>query len=129
MSILLVAAGGFIGSVMRFLLSVKANKHLIGTWIANISGSVLLAFLLHFYLHEAISENVWLFLGVGFCGAYTTFSTFGNETLFLILDKKYKRAVGYVSSSIITSLLKIGRASCRESVYDDGSGIVRKSRE
>jgi len=105
MSIVLVAAGGFIGSVMRLFLSVKANKHFIGTWIANISGSVLLAFFLHFYLHEVISEDVWLFLGIGFCGAYTTFSTFGNETLLLILDKKIKKAIGYVSSSIITSLL------------------------
>src|SRR5699024_7504501 len=105
MSVLLVAAGGFIGSVMRFFLSVKANKHLIGTWIANISGSVLLAFFLHFYLNRTISEQVWLFFGIGFCGAYTTFSTFGNETLLLILDEKYKKAVGYVSSSIITSLL------------------------
>jgi len=107
MSILLVAAGGFIGSVMRFFLSVKANKHLFGTWLANISGSVLLALLLHFYLHQTISEQVWLFFGIGVCGAYTTFSTFGNETLHLILDKKYKRAVGYVSSSIITSLLMV----------------------
>ena len=105
MSIVLVAAGGFIGSVMRLFLSVKANKHFIGTWIANISGSVLLAFFLHFYLHEVISEDVWLFLGIGFCGAYTTFSTFGNETLLLILDKNYKKAVGYVISSIITALL------------------------
>src|SRR5699024_11240172 len=72
---------------------------------SDLSGSVLLAFLLHFYLHEAISEDVWLFLGIGFCGAYTTFSTFGNETLLLILDKNYKKAVGYVISSIITALL------------------------
>lgn|SRR5690625_4254905 len=107
MSILLVALGGFIGSVMRFFLSVKANKHLIGTWIANISGSALLAFLLHFYWNQVISEEVWLFFGIGLCGAYTTFSTFGNETLLLILEKQYKKASVYVSSSIIISLLTV----------------------
>lgn len=107
MSLLLVALGGFIGSIMRFFLSLKANKHLIGTWITNITGSFFLAFLLHFYLNQTISEQVWLFLGIGFCGAYTTFSTFGNETLLLIVDKKYKKALGYVTSSIIISLLSV----------------------
>src|SRR5690625_3886246 len=104
MSFFFVATGGFLGSIARFYIYMKTNQRLIGTWIANITGSILLAFILHFYFSNLISKQLWLFLGVGFCGAYSTFSTFGNETLQLILAKKYKIAACYVLSSLIISL-------------------------
>ena len=107
MNFLLVAIGGFFGSIARFHISIKMNKRLIETWIANITGSIFLAFMLHFYLAGTISDQIWLLLGVGFCGAYTTFSTFGNETLQLIIDKKHGSAVAYVLCSLIVSLLFI----------------------
>lgn len=104
MSFFLVALGGFCGSITRFYISNKANQRLIGTWIANITGSIFLGLIFHFYLSNLISEQLWLFLGVGFCGAYTTFSTFGNETLQLILAKRYKVAAYYVLSSLMVAL-------------------------
>ena|SRR5690625_3074964 len=104
MSFILVALGGFFGSIARFYIYEKANKRLIGTWIANITGSIFLGLIFHFYLSNLISEQLWLFLGVGFCGAYTTFSTFGNETLQLVLDKRYGMAIGYILSSLMVSL-------------------------
>ena len=103
MTFILVAIGGFIGSISRFYISMKVNKRLIGTWTANITGSIFLAFVLHFHLLDTISDQVWLLLGVGFCGSYTTFSTFGNETLQLIFDKRYGSAIGYVLSSLTAS--------------------------
>lgn len=104
MSFFFVALGGFCGSIARFYISDKANQRLIGTWIANITGSIFLGFIFHFYLSNLISEQLWLFLGVGFCGAYTTFSTFGNETFQLILEKRYGIATTYVLSSLMISL-------------------------
>lgn len=104
MSMLLVAVGGFLGSIARYYISLKTHKCLIGTWTANITGSILLALLLRFYLNNSISEWLWVFLGIGFCGAYTTFSTFGNETLQLIIEKRYWLAIGYVLISLITSV-------------------------
>ena len=104
MNILLVAIGGFLGSIARFYISVKMNKRLIGTWIANITGSIILAFLLHFHMLGIVADSVWVFLGVGFCGAYTTFSTFGNETLQLILDRKYVASFIYVMGTLLVSL-------------------------
>ncbi|MGY0693294.1 fluoride efflux transporter FluC [Virgibacillus sp. FSP13] len=103
MSFLFVALGGFFGSMLRFYVSVKANKHLIGTWIANISGSILLAITVYFQMNGSLTEWMWALLGTGFCGAYTTFSTFGNETLQLIHDKKYWSATGYIAGTLTTS--------------------------
>ena len=105
--VLLVGTGGCIGSITRFYISVKAHQRYIGTWIANITGSILLAFTFHWYFSGVIDEWLWLLLGVGFCGAYTTFSSFGHETLQLLLSKKYKEAIIYVMSSLIISLIAV----------------------
>ncbi|MGJ9457531.1 fluoride efflux transporter FluC [Oceanobacillus sp. CF4.6] len=104
MNFLFVALGGFIGSIVRYSISIKFNKRLFATWIANVTGSMFLAFLFHLYINEAISDNVWLLFGVGFCGAYTTFSTFGNETLQLLMQHKYIAAIFYVFSSFSVSI-------------------------
>lgn len=107
MNLLLVAIGGFFGSITRFYIYEKANRHIIGTWIANITGSIFLAFIFHFYFSQMISDQLWLFFGVGFCGAYTTFSTFGNETLQFCLEERYFTAAAYVFCSLVISLLFI----------------------
>lgn len=103
----LISIGGFFGSIARFWLANEFNKHITGTWLANISGAVLLALLFRLYQHEIISESLWLMLGVGFTGAYTTFSTFGKETLTLLLEKKYVNAILYVVSSFILSFILV----------------------
>lgn len=104
MNILLVAVGGFLGSIVRFYISERNSHKFVATWLANITGSILLAFIFRLYLVGGISNQLWLLFGIGFCGAYTTFSTFGNETLQFMLDKKYIKAFGYMLSSFSISL-------------------------
>ncbi|RKQ35497.1 fluoride efflux transporter CrcB [Oceanobacillus halophilus] len=104
MNLFLVAVGGFLGSISRFYISEKTQKRLIGTWLANITGSVILAFVYYLHIDGNLSEKIWFFLGIGFCGAFTTFSTFGNDTLSLIIDNKYKEAIQYISTTLLISL-------------------------
>jgi fluoride exporter len=106
--IISVAIGGFFGSIFRFLIALHVTKRLIGTWLVNIIGSALLAYLFYQHLQENISDFGWAFAGIGFCGAFTTFSTFGNETILLLMEHKYKQAFLYICSSL---LLSIGTAT------------------
>src|SRR5699024_5315787 len=98
----LVGMGGALGALARFMLGNIKNKSgfPIWTWIVNITGSFLLGFLTRLHLSGEISEWLWLFGGAGFCGAYTTFSTFGYETIRLIAQNKVKSAVIYVVTSV-----------------------------
>lgn len=97
--ILYVSIGGFFGSIARFFLANISNASPIGTWIANITGAVLLGFLLQMELSNAL----FYILTIGFCGAYTTFSTFGKETMEFMLNDQYGLAFMYVMSSFIVS--------------------------
>lgn len=82
---LLVGAGGCVGAVARFLLSAWIGQR-FGTafpWATaaiNVSGSFVLGLLLTLVLARLVSDPWRLLIGVGFLGAYTTFSTFEYES-------------------------------------------------
>lgn len=107
----LIGIGGSLGAAARYLLGnfinkkKKLNPFPLGTWIINITGSFLLGLLVNLHFKNEISNGVWLFLGVGFCGAYTTFSTFGYETISLIESNKKVLAGVYVLTSVIISIM------------------------
>jgi len=103
--LLFVAVGGFFGSVLRFFISNLCQKHFTGTWIANVSGAILLAYLLHMHGTTGLGDIVFYMWTVGFCGAYTTFSTFGKEVIELIVDKRAGTAISYVATSFIVPFL------------------------
>lgn len=105
LNLLFVSIGGFFGSIVRFWLANELNKHVTGTWLANISGAILLALVFRLYHNDVITEAIWLIIGVGFSGAYTTFSTFGKETFTFLLEKRYMNAFLYVASSFLLSLI------------------------
>src|SRR5690625_1545009 len=107
MNIFLVGLGGFLGSITRYYIGTLLQQKIIATLIINVTGAILLAYSTHLYLIGDISQALWLFAGSGFSGAYTTFSTFGYETLYLILEQKHKHVLLYVTASLIISMFTV----------------------
>jgi len=106
---LAVAAGGLVGAPSRYLLdrAITRRAHSDrpwGTFVINFTGSLLLGFLTGFTLTGHLSEIGKALLGTGFCGAYTTFSTFTFETVRLMEDGRIFDAAGNVVISVALGL-------------------------
>ncbi|PEJ56389.1 fluoride efflux transporter CrcB [Bacillus sp. AFS017336] len=106
---IIIGIGGGIGAICRYALGNYVNKkHTtifpFGTFVINILGSFILGLTNHLYLDQSISTTMWLFIGVGILGGFTTFSTFGYEAIQLILSKKFKTALSYIILSTIISI-------------------------
>lgn len=108
----IIGIGGSLGAAARFIVGNIINKRTqkiypfpIGTWLINITGSFLLGLITQLSLSNHIGESLLLFGSVGFCGAFTTFSTFGYETITLIQSNKIKLATIYVISSITVGVI------------------------
>ena len=105
-----IGIGSAVGGISRFLIGVFVQQRLggefpLGTLIINITGSFILGFLIRYALATpAISVEVRALLTTGFCGGYTTFSTFSYETATLFEDGDYRRATLYIVSSVLLSL-------------------------
>ena len=105
-----VAIGSAAGGVLRFLLGALIQQKTgstfpVGTLAINVGGSFILGFLLRYALGgPAISPEIRAFLTAGFCGGFTTFSTFSYETAALIEDGDYHRAAWYLGLSVALSL-------------------------
>lgn len=106
-----IAAGAAVGGVSRYYLASSLQQRLgaafpWGTLVVNVTGSLLLGFLIRYALATpAISVELRALLTTGFCGGYTTFSTFSFETAALIEEGQYERAGAYVLGSVVLSLL------------------------
>jgi len=110
MSYLLIGLGGALGAICRYSLGLAIMQNYKGTfprgtWMINITGSFLLGLLFNLHTQGLIQDWVLSLFGVGFCGAYTTFSTFGNETVQLIVTNKLRLAAIYVGSSVLLTLI------------------------
>jgi fluoride exporter len=106
-----VAVGAAAGGVSRYYLSLAVHARVgaafpWGTLLVNATGSLLLGFLMRYALATpSMSAEVRLLLTTGFCGGYTTFSTFSYETAMLLEDGQYERAATYALGSVIVALL------------------------
>lgn len=76
----------------------------VGQFVINVSGSFLLGLLTGLTLSHHLSDVGKALLGTGFCGAYTTFSTFTFETIRLVQDGRFLEAAGNVSVSVVVGL-------------------------
>ena len=108
--VLLVFLGGGLGSVARYWLSLKLNNFEnaipYGTLLANILGSLIIGFILGYSSRTGLlSENQSLLLATGFCGGFTTFSTFAYENHLYIKGGDYFSFLPYIA---ITFVLAIG---------------------
>ncbi len=112
------AAGGVLRVALGALIQQRAGSTFpVGTLAINLSGALLLGFLLRYSLGTpAVSPDVRALLTSGFCGGYTTFSTFSYETAALIEDGDYHRAAWYVGLSVVLALAGtfLGIALARE---------------
>lgn len=106
-----VALGSAVGGVTRLLvgnlIQQKAGGGFpLGTLVINITGSFLLGLILRYATATpVITPEVRAMLTTGFCGGFTTFSTYSFETATLIEDGRYSRAALYVMLSVGVALL------------------------
>jgi fluoride exporter len=113
-NILLVGLGGFIGSIMRYLLSgyvqqsVKVVDFPLGTLAVNVIGCFVIGFLAQLAEQRGMFTNesrAFVFIGV--LGGFTTFSSFGNETLDLARNGNAMSAFANVAASVIIGLFAV----------------------
>ncbi|KTD14551.1 hypothetical protein Lgra_0582 [Legionella gratiana] len=109
-----ISCGAIIGANLRYLVNRFSIKYLsadipYGTFLVNLTGSFILGFFLVWTLERVEVDPRWrLFVAVGFCGAYTTFSSFSYETYRLIEQSDYAlAALNFICNNLFSLLAVI----------------------
>ncbi|MEU0392658.1 fluoride efflux transporter CrcB [Streptomyces sp. NPDC006208] len=108
-TLLAVGAAAAVGAVARYVLAQYVQYRSPGgfprgTWLINITGSFVLGLLVGLGAQHGLPEQVVTIAGIGFCGAYTTFSTFSYEVTLLGQKGQTGKAVLYAASSLVVGL-------------------------
>ena len=107
--LLAVGTGGFLGAVSRFLLSgwvqrVAGSSFPYGTLTVNVLGSFLIGFLL-LYFEQSVAPQQKALIMTGFLGALTTFSTFSLETVMMLQQNLYLKALSNISLNVLLCVM------------------------
>ena len=112
-TLLLIGLGGFLGSISRFLIALGLNRFFqsvlpIGTLAVNILGCLLIGIIYSLAEQKNIlSPELRIFLGVGFCGGFTTYSSFAFDKLSLIKTGDFLMLAVYVGASVFLGLIAV----------------------
>jgi CrcB protein len=101
---------GAVGAPLRYLVDIAITERTKGafpwaTFVINVTGSFLLGLLTGLGLHHGLPKTARLVLGTGFCGAYTTFSTFSFETVRLVEEGESLAAVKNAAGTLVVAAL------------------------
>jgi fluoride exporter len=112
-TLLIVGTGGFIGTVLRYLVQVYAEKLMnstfpLGTLLVNVAGSFLIGIIYAFAEKGNLMNSEWrIFLAVGICGGFTTFSTFAMDNLNLMKDNSLLQLMLYAGGSLFLGIMAV----------------------
>lgn len=114
MNLLIIALGGALGAVSRFLLGNVVSRAIgsalpYGTFMINVIGCFAMGLLTTIIVDRELLPAAWrLFLCVGLLGGFTTFSSFGYEALMLLTEGRLLAALAYVGGSVALGLVAAG---------------------
>lgn len=114
MTLMMIALGGALGAVSRFLLGNAVSKAIgsalpYGTFVINVIGCFAMGLLMTLIVDREMLPAAWrLFLCVGFLGGFTTFSSFGYEALMMLTEGRLLAVLAYVGGSVALGLVAAG---------------------
>jgi CrcB protein len=106
MKYLFLAIGGVAGVILRYQLGIwisgwNSTPFPWATLAINVTGSLALGFLMRYFTSVSSTPEVQLMLTTGFCGGYTTMSTFSYEFVNLMLEGQFSLAVSYMATTMV----------------------------
>ena len=110
--IIAVFIGGGLGSVLRYLVNkieiISENNFPYSTFISNFLGCFILGLVLGYFIkNENPNSILFVFLTIGLCGGFTTFSTFSNESLQLIQNGDILTFLAYLLGSLVVGIFSV----------------------
>lgn len=100
--------GGGLGSLCRYGIGqFYPNHSALGTLVANILACLLLGFLVGWQMKKGLDNNMRLLFITGFCGGFSTFSTFSSDAFNMMQDGSWVLSISYILASVVLCILSI----------------------